>query len=86
MNHNPDILNTIHFQLCGKSNTSLAGARGVASVAHCSIGHEQTQLNRLLFSFHCANMSVHCTPPYTTLLCSKTGVYRGYTLFSYFCS
>ena len=26
------------------------------------------------------------TPPYTPLVYSKTGVYRGYTLFSYFCS
>ena len=32
---------------------------------------------------HHENMPVKCTPPYTPLLYSKTGL-QGYTLFSYF--
>ena len=31
-------------------------------------------------------MSVCFIPPYSPLLYSKTGVYKGITLFSYFCS
>ena len=34
---------------------------------------------------HQDNMSVQCIPPYTPLLYSKTGVYRGIH-YSYFCS
>ena len=33
---------------------------------------------------HHANMSVKCTPPYTPLLYSKTGVYRGIHYFLIF--
>ena len=38
----------------------------------------------LIFLDHHANMSVKCTPPYTPLLYSKTGVYRGIHFFLIF--
>ena len=41
-------------------------------------------INAFFFFFHQDNMSVCLIPPYTTLLYSKTGVYRGIHYFNIF--
>ena len=41
---------------------------------------------RLAIFLHHENMPIEFWPPQTPLLYSKTGVYMGYTFFSYFCS
>ena len=43
-----------------------------------------TQLSLMMKKNHHANMSVQCRPPYTPLLFSETGVYRGIHFFLIF--
>ena len=48
------------------------------------INIRQNNLCMLLMRSHHAYMSVQCRPPYTPLLCSKIGVYRGIHYFLIF--
>ena len=54
------------------------------SLLTCYVSLYHKDCITVMLMCHQDNMSVKCIPPYTPLLFSKTGVFRGITIFSYF--